>query len=70
MGIETRVDVLKFTDGIRVIVTNKDRKRHWFIPADEFYSFSDEHSSISPRTKYFYRTMKITYKQWKNRWAT
>lgn len=68
MGIETRVDVLEFTDGIKAIFTNKDRKHHLIIPAGMIFTSLDEY--FDGTTKYYYRQMKTTYEQWKNRWAT
>lgn len=65
MGV-TRVDVLEFTDGIKVMFTNKDRKNHWLIPSR---AITISNASFYEGTKYFFRQMKITYEQWKNRWA-
>jgi len=68
MGVETRVNVLFFTDGIKAIFLNKDRKRHYIEQPGTTFTVTG--CTFYGGTKYYLRNMKTTYERWKNRWAT
>ena len=64
-----KLDYLEFKDNIRIYYINKDRKRHVVIP--EGCSFSiKERSWPMNNVQISSRRSKMTYNQWKGRWAT
>jgi len=62
-----KVDYLEFRDNIKIYYINNDRKNHVVI--QEGYSFSIKESWPLNNLNISYRTSKMTYKQWKMRWA-
>ena len=63
-----KIDCLKFKDNIKVYYINKDRKRHVVIP--EGCGFSIKENWPMNDVQISSRTSRMTYEQWKGRWAT
>ena len=66
-GAKMKVNYLEFKDNIRIYYVNNDRKNHVVIP--EGFSFNLEKGWPLNNLTISYKTSKMTYNQWKGRWA-
>jgi hypothetical protein len=55
--------LILFKDGLRVVFADHNRKYHCVLQSDETITFEE------PIQKYITKTLKVSYRQWKARWA-
>lgn len=59
----------QFKGGDRVMFLNGDRKNHIYLRFGEIFTAGDPENPINRAGKSVVKQFKITYNQWRNRWA-